>query len=72
MFPVHEIFPDTIDSKTLFQLRSQLVKRVIASKVIHNPGELIKLIRRFLQCMSLRDIYGLLTSSTDDHTQERN
>ena len=71
MFPVHEIFPDTIDSKTLFQLRSQLVKRLIKRKVIRNPGEVIKIIRRFMQCMSPRDIYLLLTSSKDDHTRER-
>jgi radical SAM superfamily enzyme YgiQ (UPF0313 family) len=70
MFPVHRIHPDTIDSQALFSLRSRLVRRLVRRKIMRNPREAIRILRRFLQCMSLRDIYLLLTSSkSEDSTQ---
>ena len=33
MFPVHEIYPDVIDTQTLFSLRSSLVKGLIRRKI---------------------------------------
>ena len=71
MFPVHSIYPDTIDSRTLFSLRSHLVKRLLVRKIVKNPRDAVKVFLRFLQCMSLRDIYLLLTSSKMDHSRQR-
>ena len=71
MFPVHSIHPDTIDSKTLFSLRSKLVKRLVRRKVMKHPREASKVLLRFLQCMSLQDVYQLLTSSKSDHSTQR-
>ncbi len=71
MFPVHSIHPDSIDSRTLFALRSQLVRRLLRRKVIRNPGEAAKVFHRFLQCMSLKDLYLLLTSSKSDSSTQR-
>jgi radical SAM superfamily enzyme YgiQ (UPF0313 family) len=71
MFPVHEIYPDVIDKQTLFPLRSGLVKRLIKRKLLRNPGDAVRIIVRFLKCMSAQDLYRLLTSSTSDHTKKR-
>lgn len=71
MFPVHTIHPDTIDSKTLFSLRSKLVRRLVRRKIMRNPREAVRILLRFLQCMSLRDIYLLLTSSKSEHSTQR-
>jgi anaerobic magnesium-protoporphyrin IX monomethyl ester cyclase len=71
MFPVHSIYPDAIDSKTLFRLRSGLVRRLIRRKSIRNPREAARVFLRFLKCLSIRDLYRLLTSSTKDHTRTR-
>ncbi len=71
MFPVHSIDPDTIDSRTLFALRSHLVKRLVRRKVLKDPLEAAKIFSRFLQCMSLRDVYLLLTSSKNDPATQR-
>ncbi len=71
MFPVHEIYPDVIDTQTLFHLRSCLVRRLIRRKLLKNPGDVARIFMRFLQCMSALDLYRLLTSSTSDHTRER-
>jgi radical SAM superfamily enzyme YgiQ (UPF0313 family) len=71
MFPVHSIHPDTIDTETLFSLRSRLVKRLLRRKILKNPREAAKVFLRFLQCMSLRDVYLLLTSSKSDHSTQR-
>jgi radical SAM superfamily enzyme YgiQ (UPF0313 family) len=68
MFAVHSIYPDAIDSKTLFPLRSRLVKRLVRRKVMKHPREAVKIFRRFLECMSAQDIYRLLTSSKDNDT----
>ena len=66
MFPVHSIYPDAIDSKTLFHLRSRLVKRLVRRKVMKHPREAAKIFSRFLECMSVQDIYRLLTSSKNN------
>ncbi len=71
MFSIHEIFPDALDSKTLFTLRSDLMKRLIRRKIIGNPREAVLLLRRFIQCMSMKDLYRLLTSTKSDHTRTR-
>lgn len=71
MFPAHAIYPDALDSATLFQLRSRLVRRLIRRKIICNPWQALKLARRLLDCMSLKDIYRLLTSTKSDHTRQR-
>jgi len=71
MFPVHTIHPDTIDSKTLFSLRSHLVRRLVRRKIMRNPREAFRILLRFLQCMSLRDLYLLLTSSKSEHSTQR-
>ena len=71
MFPVHSIHPDTIDSKTLFSLRSKLVKRLVRRKITKHPRDAAKVLLRFLQSMSLRDVYLLLTSSKSDHSTKR-
>ncbi len=71
MFPVHSIHPDTIDSKTLFSLRSHLVKRLLRRKITRHPREAVKILLRFLECMSLRDVYLLLTSSKSEHSAQR-
>lgn len=63
-FAVHCIYPNAIESQTLFKLRSRLVKRVIRRKVMRHPLEAMKIFRRFTECMSLSDLYQLLTSST--------
>lgn len=68
LFPLHLIHPDTIDTATLYALRSRLVKRLIWRKVLRNPREAGKLFARVLDCMSARDLYRLLTSSNRDHT----
>ena len=68
MFPVHSIYPDAIDSKTLFTLRSRLVKRLVRRKVMKHPREAAKIFSRFFECMSPKDIYRLLTSSKDNDT----
>ena len=68
MFPVHSIYPDAIHSKTLFPLRSRLVKRLVRRKVMKHPREAAKIFSRFLECMSPQDIYRLLTSSKDNDT----
>ena len=39
MFPVHSIHPDTIDSKTLFSLRSKLVNRLVRRKIMKHPRD---------------------------------
>lgn len=64
IFPVHKIYPDAIDSRTLFALRSRLVKRLIRRKITRHPRAALKIFKRFLDCMSLKDLYHLLTSST--------
>ena len=71
MFPVHEIYPDVIDTQTLFSLRSGLVKRLIKQKLLRNPGTAFRILKRFLDCMSVQDLYRLLTSSTSDHKRQR-
>ena len=71
MFPVHEIYPDVIDSQTLFSLRSSLLRRLIRRMILRRPGDAARIFRRFLQCMSAQDLYRLLTSSTSDHTRKR-
>jgi len=71
MFPVHSIHPDTIDSKTLFALRSRLVRRLVRRKIMKNPLGAGKVILRFLQSMSLFDLYLLLTSSKSDPAAQR-
>jgi len=71
MFPVHAIDPTAIDSKTLFKLRSRLVRRLILSKLARHPVDGARILGRFLDCMSLKDLYRLLTSSTSDHTRAR-
>jgi radical SAM superfamily enzyme YgiQ (UPF0313 family) len=71
MFPVHAIYPDAMDSNTLFPLRSRLVKRLLIRKVMGHPRVAAKILMRFLESMSPRDIYRLLTSTKDDHTRER-
>lgn len=63
LFPVHKIYPNAIDSQTLFKLRSKLVKKLIFKKVCLHPFQAIKIFRRFLQCMSLGELYRLLTST---------
>lgn len=72
MFPVHAIFPNTIDSKTLFSLRSKLVKRMIVKKALRHPLEATRVFMRFLRGMSVRELFRLLfCSSRKDHTQTR-
>ena len=71
MFPLHSIHPDTIDSKVLFSLRSHLVKRLVRRKIMKNPGAAVKIFLRFLQCMSVRDVYLLLTSSKNEPSTQR-
>ena len=71
MFPVHEIYPDVIDSQTLFSLRSSLLRGMIRRMILRRPGDAARIFRRFLQCMSAQDLYRLLTSSTSDHTRKR-
>ncbi len=71
MFPVHEIYPDVIDSQTLFSLRSKLIRHLIRRKLLWNPGTAFRLFKRFLDCMSVKDLYRLLTSSTSDHKRKR-
>ncbi len=68
MFPVHSIYPDAIGSKALFPLRSRLVKRLVRRKVMKHPWEAAGILMRFLACMSVRDIYRLLTSSKKGET----
>ncbi len=68
MFPVHSIHPDAIDSRTLFPLRSRLVKRLLGRKIRKHPIEALQVLMRFLACMSPRDIYRLLTSSKNEDT----
>jgi radical SAM superfamily enzyme YgiQ (UPF0313 family) len=63
MFPVHMIYPDAIPSKTLFKLRAGLVKQLILRKILLHPLQAAKIFARFLKCMSLGDLYRLLTSS---------
>ncbi|MFH1723763.1 MAG: radical SAM protein [Elusimicrobiota bacterium] len=71
MFPVHAIYADALDSQTLFKLRSGLVRRLIKRKIMWHPLEALRIIMRFLKCMSARDIYSLLTSSMSDHARPR-
>ena len=71
MFPAHSIYPDSLDSQTLFPLRSGLVRRLIRRKMMRNPREAARVFLRFLNCMSMGDLYRLLTSSTKDHTRTR-
>jgi radical SAM superfamily enzyme YgiQ (UPF0313 family) len=71
MFPVHEIYPDVIDSQTLFSLRSGLVRRLIRRKLLRNPGTAFKIFKRLLDCISVQDLYRLLTSSSSDHKKKR-
>jgi radical SAM superfamily enzyme YgiQ (UPF0313 family) len=71
MFPVHSIHPDAIDTRTLFPLRSSLVRRLVRRKILRNPREAAKIFIRFLKCLSMRDLYRLLTSSTKDYTRNR-
>jgi radical SAM superfamily enzyme YgiQ (UPF0313 family) len=71
MFPVHSIYPDALDSETLFRLRSGLVKRLIRRKIMRNPYEAAKVFLRFLNCISVGDLYRILTSSKSDHTRTR-
>jgi anaerobic magnesium-protoporphyrin IX monomethyl ester cyclase len=63
MFPVHAIYPSAIPSKDLFKLRARLVRRLIRRKILRHPLKAVKIIHRFLSCMSARDIYKLLNSS---------
>lgn len=63
MFPAHMIYPDAIPSQTLFKIRSALVKRLIVRKIILHPLRAAKIFARFLKCMSITDLYRLLTSS---------
>lgn len=53
---------------------SQVVRRTKSlrvRKIVKNPRYAVKLFLRFLQCMSLRDIHLLLTSSEMDHSRQR-
>lgn len=63
MFPTHMIYPDAIASQTLFKLRSTLVKRLIFRKIFLHPLQAAKIFARFLKCMSIGDLYRLLTST---------
>ncbi len=71
IFPAHEIYPDALDSGALFALRSKLVRRLIVRKITGHPWQALKIIRRFLKCMSVTDIYSLLTSSKRRPTYPR-
>lgn len=68
MFPAHSIYPDAMDSGVLFPLRSRLVKRLLRRKVMKHPLEATRILMRFLACMSVGDIYRLLTSSKKEDT----
>ena len=63
IFPVHTIYPDALDSRTLFELRAKLMKRLIAQKILKHPIQAAKIFIRFLKCMSAGDVYRLLTST---------
>ena len=71
MFPVHAIDPTAIDSQTLFRLRSRLVQRLILKKLALHPLDGARILKRFLGCMSVSDLYRLLTSTTSDHQRVR-
>jgi radical SAM superfamily enzyme YgiQ (UPF0313 family) len=71
MFPIHAIDPDAIDSQTLFKLRSVLLRTLIRNKIVRHPFRAFRLFKRFLISMSLKDLFGFLTSSTSDHTRKR-
>jgi radical SAM superfamily enzyme YgiQ (UPF0313 family) len=71
MFPAHEIYPEALDSEELFALRSRLMKRLILWKFTRTPLEALKVISRLTKCMSMTDVYRLLTSTTSDHTRRR-
>ncbi len=62
MFAIHAIHPDAIDSKTLFKLKAKFVKRLIVKKILRNPLVAAKIFKRFLDSMSVRDLYQLLRS----------
>ena len=68
VFPLHSIHPQVLDTKTLYRLRSRGLRRLIRRKVMRHPGEALKIFRRFSMCMSVRDIYRLVTSSKNAPT----
>ena len=63
MFRVHEIYPEAIDSATLFRVRSTQVKRLILQKVLTRPRDAARILRRFLASMSPADVYRLVFST---------
>lgn len=69
MFPVHTIYPDVIASKTLFEIRASLIKKLIVHKILYHPIRAAKILMRFLKCMSIGDLYRLLTSSKKNYNR---
>jgi radical SAM superfamily enzyme YgiQ (UPF0313 family) len=63
VFFAHAIYPDVLDSKVLYKLRSRLLKKLIFKKIVKKPFDAVKMLRRFFECVSLKDIYQILTSS---------
>ena len=68
--PIHTIYPDCIDTQTLFRFRSRMVKRLIVRKIVRHPFSAVRIMARFLNCMSLVDLYRLCTSSKSKHTRQ--
>lgn len=62
MLPAQEVYPDSIDYETLFNLRAKFIKRLIIRKVVRHPREAAKLFKKFLGCMTVGEIYRLLMS----------
>ena len=60
MLPTYDIYPDAIDSRTILNLRSKFVRRLIRRKIARHPFRAAKILKRFSECMSVRDIYRLL------------
>jgi radical SAM superfamily enzyme YgiQ (UPF0313 family) len=58
----NEISPDAIDFETLTEIRSKFIKRLIWRKISRHPIQATKLFKRFLICMSVRDVFRLFSS----------
>ena len=71
LFPIHKIDPTAVNSKALFKLRSRLVRRLILRKVLFHPIATLKIMFRFLKCMTFGDIIRLVTSSKKAPEKEK-
>ncbi len=71
MFPVHAIYPGAVDSAKFLELRSRLIGRIIKRKIVRNPYEAAKILRRLFRCMSIGDVYRLLAYSRNNSGGEQ-